>query len=215
MNIKAIIHEAEEGGFWAQVPAIPGCATQGGKSSSPICMKRLKGASAPRFPRRSPAGGRRTSPFEICYRQSLCPLCRAARLGSAARQRQPDGKEGSFVQLSVPIHGNAPLKTGLLRHLMKLAEISEDELGVAEHGTLIRLLSRIPTDSQFGLLPGNCASSSKKATSQQPVVCSNVNLVQFDIFVAQSFRKRIDASAIKKPHRDPGSRLSFSFGFSN
>ena len=28
MNIKAIVHEAEEGGFWAEVPAIPGCATQ-------------------------------------------------------------------------------------------------------------------------------------------------------------------------------------------
>jgi len=27
--LKAIIHEAEEGGFWAEVPAIPGCATQG------------------------------------------------------------------------------------------------------------------------------------------------------------------------------------------
>jgi len=24
-----IIHEAEEGGFWAEVPSIPGCATQG------------------------------------------------------------------------------------------------------------------------------------------------------------------------------------------
>jgi predicted RNase H-like HicB family nuclease len=23
------VHEAEEGGFWAEVPAIPGCATQG------------------------------------------------------------------------------------------------------------------------------------------------------------------------------------------
>ena len=29
MKIKAIIHEAEEGGFWAEIPAIPGCATQG------------------------------------------------------------------------------------------------------------------------------------------------------------------------------------------
>ena len=29
MNLKAIVHEAEEGGFWAEVPAIPGCATQG------------------------------------------------------------------------------------------------------------------------------------------------------------------------------------------
>jgi hypothetical protein len=134
MNIKAIIHEAEEGGFWAQVPAIPGCATQGGKSWSPICTRRLKAASAPRFPRRSPAGSRWTSPFEIRYRQSLFPLHRAARLGSSASQWQPYGKEGGIVRLSVPIHGNAPLKTGLLRHLMKLAEISEDELGVAEHG---------------------------------------------------------------------------------
>jgi predicted RNase H-like HicB family nuclease len=29
MKIKVIVHEAEEGGFWAEVPSIPGCATQG------------------------------------------------------------------------------------------------------------------------------------------------------------------------------------------
>jgi len=29
MKLKAIIHEAEEGGFWAEVPALPGCVTQG------------------------------------------------------------------------------------------------------------------------------------------------------------------------------------------
>ncbi len=29
MKFKAIVHEAEEGGFWAEVPSIPGCATQG------------------------------------------------------------------------------------------------------------------------------------------------------------------------------------------
>ena len=29
MKLKVIIHQAEEGGFWAEVPAIPGCATQG------------------------------------------------------------------------------------------------------------------------------------------------------------------------------------------
>ena len=29
MKLKTIIHEAEEGGFWAEVPAIPGCTTQG------------------------------------------------------------------------------------------------------------------------------------------------------------------------------------------
>jgi hypothetical protein len=29
MKIKIVVHEAEEGGFRAEVPAIPGCATQG------------------------------------------------------------------------------------------------------------------------------------------------------------------------------------------
>jgi predicted RNase H-like HicB family nuclease len=29
MTIHAIVHKAEEGGYWAEVPSIPGCATQG------------------------------------------------------------------------------------------------------------------------------------------------------------------------------------------
>ena len=29
MNIKVRVHEAEEGGFWAEVPALPGCVSQG------------------------------------------------------------------------------------------------------------------------------------------------------------------------------------------
>ncbi len=29
VKVKVIIHDAEEGGYWAEVPAIPGCATQG------------------------------------------------------------------------------------------------------------------------------------------------------------------------------------------
>ncbi len=29
MKITVIVHKAEEGGYWADVPAIPGCATQG------------------------------------------------------------------------------------------------------------------------------------------------------------------------------------------
>jgi predicted RNA binding protein YcfA (HicA-like mRNA interferase family) len=38
------------------------------------------------------------------------------------------GKPGSVVRLSIPIHGNKALKTGLLRHLLKTAEIDEGEL---------------------------------------------------------------------------------------
>lgn len=29
MKLNVVVHEAEEGGYWAEVPAIPGCATQG------------------------------------------------------------------------------------------------------------------------------------------------------------------------------------------
>jgi predicted RNA binding protein YcfA (HicA-like mRNA interferase family) len=39
------------------------------------------------------------------------------------------GKPGSVVRLSIPIHGNRPLKTGLQRHLSKLAEIPDEEIG--------------------------------------------------------------------------------------
>lgn len=29
MKIRAIVHKAEEGGYWAEVPSLPGCVTQG------------------------------------------------------------------------------------------------------------------------------------------------------------------------------------------
>ena len=37
-------------------------------------------------------------------------------------------KTGNLARISVPVHGNAPLKIGLQRHLMKIAEIVESEL---------------------------------------------------------------------------------------
>ena len=38
------------------------------------------------------------------------------------------GKPGSIVRLSVPIHGNQPLKTGLARHLLRMAGLTEADL---------------------------------------------------------------------------------------
>ena len=37
-------------------------------------------------------------------------------------------KPGNPARLSVPVHGNAALKTGLQSHLMKLAAINEEDL---------------------------------------------------------------------------------------
>ena len=39
------------------------------------------------------------------------------------------GRPGSAVRLSIPVHGNRPLKSGLLRHLRRSAGIDEDDLG--------------------------------------------------------------------------------------
>ena len=37
-------------------------------------------------------------------------------------------KVGNPARISVPIHGNRPLKIGLMKHLVKLAGIEEKEL---------------------------------------------------------------------------------------
>jgi predicted RNase H-like HicB family nuclease len=29
MKLKVLVHPAEEGGYWAEVPALPGCVSQG------------------------------------------------------------------------------------------------------------------------------------------------------------------------------------------
>ena len=38
------------------------------------------------------------------------------------------GKSGEVARLSIPIHGNQPLKLGLQRALMKLAELEDTDL---------------------------------------------------------------------------------------
>lgn len=38
------------------------------------------------------------------------------------------GKEGKIERISIPIHGNQPLKIGLLRHLLKVAGLEEKDL---------------------------------------------------------------------------------------
>ena len=38
-------------------------------------------------------------------------------------------KPGSAVRLSVPVHGDQPLKAGLLGHLLKMARLSDKDMG--------------------------------------------------------------------------------------
>lgn len=38
------------------------------------------------------------------------------------------GKAGSIVRLSIPVHGNEPLKTALVKHPLKMAGLDERAL---------------------------------------------------------------------------------------
>ena len=38
------------------------------------------------------------------------------------------GKPGVHIRLSIPVHANRPLKTGLLRHLPKKSGLTENDL---------------------------------------------------------------------------------------
>jgi len=51
-------------------------------------------------------------------------------MGLATDSEQPHiyGKQGRNVRFSIPIHGNQTMKRGLLKHMMKLANLSEDDL---------------------------------------------------------------------------------------
>ncbi len=53
-------------------------------------------------------------------------------------------KPGTNVRISVPVHGNRTLKRGLQRHLIKLAEIEEADLGRTEGRMLRRSPAREP-----------------------------------------------------------------------
>ena len=103
MKLKVIIHPAEEGGFWAEVPAIQGCATQGDTIEE--LLTNLYEA------------------VEACLSVDLEQI-EISKNGSHHVYMQP----GSSVRISLPIHGNEDLKIGLLRHFMKIAGVAENEL---------------------------------------------------------------------------------------
>ena len=42
MTLKIVVHEDKGGGYWAEVPALPGCATEG--ETIPELMERVKEA---------------------------------------------------------------------------------------------------------------------------------------------------------------------------
>ena len=93
LKIKVVVHEAEEGGYRAGVPAIPGCATQG------ETMDELMGnvheaieacldveVDPPEHPPRTRYW---KSPYEVPLRQGPCPPRRESRLATPSNSGQP------------------------------------------------------------------------------------------------------------------------------
>ena len=70
MKIKVVVHEAEEGGFWAEVPAIPGCATQGETTNE--LMRNLLEAILT-------TGAEPASATKMSFAILCSPLCRRPR----------------------------------------------------------------------------------------------------------------------------------------
>lgn len=60
----------------------------------------------------------------------LCELLegRGWRLMRIRGSHHVYAKAGTAIRISVPVHGNVPLKIGLQRQIMKLADIAESEL---------------------------------------------------------------------------------------
>jgi predicted RNase H-like HicB family nuclease len=42
MHVKIVIHKSEQGGYWAEVPAIPGCASEAQSVEEVICQVRAE-----------------------------------------------------------------------------------------------------------------------------------------------------------------------------
>ena len=61
MKLKVIIHDAEEGGLWAEVPGIPGCATQGETFEELLhnLYEAVEGCLAVELEQAEPAAGQR------------------------------------------------------------------------------------------------------------------------------------------------------------
>jgi len=74
MKIKVVIHDAEEGGYWAEVPAIPGCATQGETFEELLRNLYEQSKAACRWMSRGPRQRRVASlrsPYEAAIRQGI------------------------------------------------------------------------------------------------------------------------------------------------
>lgn len=69
MKLTVVVHEAEEGGYWAEVPSIPGCATQGESSEELLdnIYEAVEGCLSVEVTRRSVTAAKKGKTFSLPY----------------------------------------------------------------------------------------------------------------------------------------------------
>ena len=106
MRLKVVVHEADEGGLWAEIPAIPGCATEGDTFEE--LLTNLYEAIEGEMPSRTPVRPWVTRERKNSCRRPRCHLrrrrCRRPRDGrSCARRWRPRAPCGAAAaRSSVP-----------------------------------------------------------------------------------------------------------------
>ena len=135
MKLKVVVHKAEEGGVTGQksqpFPVVLRRAKIS-KNVSRICTKLSRAVCRSMFPilKSEPATNCLRSPYEIGFRYGS--LQGTGQHGWILLRIHGShhiyGKTGSVVRISVPVHKNQSLKTGLLRHLLKQAGLAENDV---------------------------------------------------------------------------------------
>lgn len=76
MKIKIVVHDAEEGGYWAEVPAILGCASQGETMNDLMINLReaIEGCLSVEVEAPTPGGDIQTLELTISHRYPAAPL---------------------------------------------------------------------------------------------------------------------------------------------
>lgn len=90
MKLKAVIHNAEEGGYWAEIPSLPGCATQGDTFEELLAdlYEAVEGCLAIEVdPVSRPAPEFFKSSHEGCFGKKVCPATSTVRLFSLRYER--------------------------------------------------------------------------------------------------------------------------------
>lgn len=111
MDIRVVVHEAEEGGFWAEVPAIPGCAMQGETMNELMANLReaIEGCLAVEVVPPQPRREERMLELAVCNPSpaAISPGSSSGRtLLRVCGRHHICAKVGRTVRLSIPVHGS-------------------------------------------------------------------------------------------------------------